>query len=331
MNEHILCVGEILLRLSTPMGVHFNNVASLNVHYGGAESNVAVNLSNLGYKTSYFSKIPQNQLGSAVKNHLRQYGVNVDLVIDGGERLGSYYLDHGAGERASSVIYDRAYSAVSQMTMEEVNMDALFEGKTMLHITGITPALSQSMQEVTLSLMKEAKKRDMKVNFDVNYRSKLWTVEEASAFLKKALLYVDYLSASKLDAINFLGVEEKSNELEYYYEEIHKLFPNIEIIYSTLREVVSATHNKLQGTLWMDGQTYYSKTHDIDYIIDRIGGGDAYASGILHGIMSEKAPKYIVEFATAYASLKHSVTGDINPFTIEETERIMTHDAQVNR
>lgn len=335
MTEHILCVGEILLRLSTPLGVHFNDASALNIHYGGAESNVAVNLSNLGYKTSFFSKLPESQLGIGVRNHLRRYGVDIDLVLGGGDRLGSYYLDHGAGERASTVIYDRARSSIAEMTLSEVDLDKVFEGKTMLHITGITPALSPEMREVSKVIIKEAKKRGLKVNFDVNYRSKLWSLEEASAFLKEMLPYVDYLSAAKLDAVNLLGISEVeegvSDELNYYYEQIHEMFPNIQVIYSTIRNVISATHNTLQGTMWSKGLTYYSKVHDIDYIIDRIGGGDAFASGILHGILSGKKPDYTVNFATAYSSLKHSVSGDINPFSIEETERIMTHNAAVNR
>jgi len=335
MDTHILCVGEVLLRLSLPLGVHFTEVSAFNVHYGGAESNVAVNLSNLGYETSVLSKVPENQLGASVKNHLQRYGVHTDLLLRGGNRLGSYYLEHGAGERSSSVIYDRAGSSFAEMTLDEIDFDELFHEKTMLHITGITAALSKKMREVTKGLIKEAKDRDLAINFDVNYRSKLWSVEEAADFLKDILPYVDYLSAGRLDAINFLGIakadETVDDELDYYYNEIHQMYPNIKVIYSTIRNVISAMHHTLQGALWMDSTTYYSNVRDIDFIVDRIGGGDAFAAGILHGLLSKKEPDYIANFATAYSSMKHSVSGDINPFSIEETERILTHDARVDR
>ncbi|MDE1549622.1 sugar kinase [Jeotgalibaca caeni] len=335
MKENILCVGETLMRLSTEMGKHYYDTTSLHLHYGGAEANVAVNLSNLNHQTTYFTKVPDNQLGRAAIKHVTKYGVDAKNVIFGGPRMGSYYLEAGVGARPTTVIYDRANSSVSQLTLEEVNVEELLEGKTMLHITGITAALSENMSEMTFQLIQKAKEKGLKVNYDVNYRAKLWSIEESAAFLKRVLPYVDYLSAGKLDAINFLGIqqpgEEVTDELGYYYNEIHKLYPNIEIIYSTLRNVISATHNTLQGAIWKDGETHYSKVHDMDYIIDRIGGGDAFAAGVLHGILSDKEPEYTINFATAFSVLKHTVYGDACPFTIEEAERIMTRDARVDR
>lgn len=335
MNENILCVGETLMRLSTEKGKHYFDTTNLNLHYGGAEANVAVNLSNLNHKTTYFTKVPDNKLSRAAIKHVGKYGVDASTVIFGGDRLGSYFLETGIGARPTTVIYDRANSAISQMKLNEVDMDALLEGKTLLHITGITAALSEDARELTFELVKRANAKGIKVNYDVNYRAKLWTVEEASAFLKKVLPYVNYLSAGKLDAINFLGIKEADenveDELGYYYTEIKKMYPNIEIMYSTLREVISSTHNKLQGTFWQDGRTTYSKVYNMDDIVDRIGGGDAFAAGVLHGILADKGAEYTIGFATAFSVLKHSVYGDACPFTIEETERIMTHDARVDR
>lgn len=335
MEKNILCVGETLMRLSTEKGNHFFDTTCLHLHYGGAEANVAVNLSNLNHKATYFTKVPDNQLGHAAIKHVQKYGVDASPVIYGGERIGSYYLEAGAGARPTTVIYDRADSAISKMNMEEIDVDKLLEDKYLLHITGITAALSEKAREMTFALIKAAKEKGLKVNFDMNYRAKLWSMEEAAAFLKKVLPYVDYLSAGKLDAINFLGIEEAGeeaeDELNYYYNKIHEMYPNIEIMYSTLRTVLSATHNTLQGTFWKDGKTEYSKVHDMDFIIDRIGGGDAFAAGVLHGILNGKDPSYTINFATAFSVLKHTVNGDACPFTIEETERIMTRDARVDR
>lgn len=335
MKQTILCVGETLARLSTQVGVHFFDTTGLQLHYGGAEANVAINLSSLNHPSVYFTKVPNNQLAKAAIKHVQKYGVDVSPVIYGGERLGTYYVEPGAGGRPTTVIYDRAHSSLSQMKKEEINIDELLEEKHLLHITGITAALSEDSREMTYELMKEAKNRGIKVNFDMNYRAKLWSVEEAGIFLKSVLPYVDYLSAGKLDAINFLGIKEAgpdvSDETAYYYDAIHQLYPNIEIMYSTIRDVLSATHNTLQGTFWKDGKTVHSKVHNMDFIIDRIGGGDAFASGVLHGILEKKDPKYIIEFATAFSALKHTISGDASPFTIEETERIMSSDARVDR
>lgn len=335
MDNNILCVGETLMRLSTDLGKHYYDTTTLNLHYGGAEANVAVNLSNLNHKTTYFTKVPNNQLGHAAIKHAQKYGVDTSNVIFGGDRIGSYYLEAGVGARATTVMYDRANSAISLMGIEEVEVDALLEGKTLLHITGITAALSENAREMTFELIKKAKEKNIKVNYDVNYRAKLWTLEENAAFLKRVLPYVDYLSAGKMDAIYSMGIEEAGedveDELAYYYDEMKKLYPNIEVFYSTKRDVISATHNKLQGAIWRDGNIYYSRNFDMDYIIDRIGGGDAFAAGVLHGLLTGKELDYTINFATAFSVMKHTVHGDACPFTIEETERIMSRNAAVDR
>ncbi len=334
MKHNILCVGETLMRFSTQVGTHFYDTTKLNLHYGGAEANVAINLSSLGHQTTYFTKVPDNQLGHSAIRHTQKYGVNASEVLFGGSRMGAYYVESGAGPRASKIIYDRANSSISEMKISEVDVDALLEGKTMLHITGITAALSEDSREMTKELMKKAHEKGITVNFDVNYRSKLWTIEECKIFLQDVLPYVDYLSAGKRDAITFFGVpeiEEQENELDYYYQKMNEMYPNIKIFYSTLRNVISATHNTLQGTFWKAGVTYYSKVQNMDHIIDRIGGGDAFAAGVLHGILEGKDPEYTINFATAFSSLKHTVNGDVSPFSVEETEKTMTADASVER
>lgn len=331
----ILTFGEIMLRLSTSTGTHFSNAVSFQAHYGGAEANVAVNLANFNHDVAFASKVPDNALGLAAKRHLQKYGVKTNDLLFGGNRLGTYYLDSGVGERSSAVIYDRANSSFAAVQEMEWDFDKLFENVNILHVSGITPALSDKLAEITLDMVKEAKKRDLKVSFDINFRSKLWNHDQASEVISKILPYVDYCSAGKLDAIYLLGISENhsgQNDQDYYYQKMHEKFNNIEVFYSTNREVHSATSNTLQGTLWKDGKTYVSKIHKLEPIIDRVGGGDAFSAGILHGLLTGADLNYTVSFATAYSSLKHTVFGDCNPFTVKEVENLMENGtAQINR
>lgn len=331
----ILTFGEIMLRLSTDNGISISDSVNFKSHYGGAEANVAINLSNLGHEATFVSKVPDSMLGIGAQRHLQKYGVNIKRMIVGGNRLGTYYIDSGVGERSSAVIYDRAHSSFASLQEIEWDLNQLFENVNVLHISGITPALSESLSEITLTLIKEAKARDIKVSFDVNFRSKLWNHEQASKVIAKILPYVDYCSAGKMDAIHLLGVEENQKEspdTAYYYEKMHEKYSNIQVFYSTIREVQSASSNTLQGTLWQDGKMYVSKVHVMDPIVDRVGGGDSFSAGILHGICTGADPNYTVSFATAFSSLKHTVFGDSNPFTIKEVENLMNNgSAKINR
>lgn len=331
----IVTFGEIMLRLSTATGTHFSNAGSFQAHYGGAEANVAVNLANFDHEVTFASKVPDNALGLAAKRHLQKYGVKTKELLFGGNRLGTYYLDSGVGERSSAVIYDRANSSFASVQEMEWDFEQLFENVTILHVSGITPALSEKLAEITLDIIKEAKKRDIKVSFDINFRSKLWNHDKASRVISKILPYVDYCSAGKMDAIYLLGIPENQSgqdDTDYYYQKMHEKYSNIEVFYSTKRDVHSATSNSLQGTLWKDGITYVSKVHKLEPIVDRVGGGDAFSAGILHGLLTGADLNYTVSFAAAYSSLKHTIYGDCNPFTIKEVENLMENgSAKINR
>ncbi|WP_045524478.1 sugar kinase [Neobacillus niacini] len=331
----IVTFGEIMLRLSTSTGTHFGNAVSFQAHYGGAEANVAVNLANFDHDVAFASKVPDNALGFAVKRHLQKYGVKTKELLFGGNRLGTYYLDSGVGERSSAVIYDRANSSFASVQKMEWDFEQLFENVNILHVSGITPSLSEKLAEITMNMVKEAKKRDIKVSFDINFRSKLWNHEQASKVISNILPYVDYCSAGKMDAIYLLGIPENlsgQNDTDYYYQKMHEKFSNIQVFYSTNREVHSATSNTLQGTLWKDGKTYLSKVHKLEPIIDRVGGGDSFSAGILHGLLTGADLNYTVSFANAYSSLKHTIYGDCNPFTVKEVENLMENgSAKINR
>lgn len=324
----VVTLGEIMLRFSTDSGIRIAQTEAFTAHYGGGEANVAVSLANYGHQVAFASKVPDNALGEAVRKHLNRYDVDTKHLLKGGPRLGSYYLEAGVGERAASVIYDRAGSSFAVMETAEWNLEELFSGCDIFHISGITPALSAAWRDLTLVLIKAAKQAGCLISFDVNYRGKLWSREEAGKTIRTILPYVDYCSAGKLDAQHFLEVtaydgDSEEEEASYYYREMQKKYPNISVFYSTKRKVHSASANELIGTLWSDGHYYESQCHLIDPIIDRVGGGDAFAGGVLHGLLNKADHQKVINFATAASALKHTVHGDCNQFSQEEVESFL--------
>lgn len=322
--KKVVTLGEIMLRLSTVAEARMAESTTFAADYGGGEANVAISLANYGHQVAFASKVPANPLGLAVKQHLHKYGVDTSFLLEGGERLGTYYLENGVGLRSSNVVYDRKYSSFSMMDTLEWELDALFAETEVLLLSGITPALSAVWRQMTLLLAKEAKARGVKVVLDVNYRGKLWSVEACSKFLREIAGLVDILSAGQLDALNFFKVPERAAaNLTYYYGEIAKRYPNIQAFYSTTREVVNANHNYLQGNLYVNGRLYQSVNYDIHDIVDRVGGGDAYTAGILHGFLSDFEPQKTVEFAALASAMKHTVHGDHNQFSAQEIEELL--------
>lgn len=321
-----------MLRLST-VESRLAETSEMQAHYGGGEANVAISLANFGHQAYFASKVPDNALGLAVKRHLNRFGVHTDYLLFGGQRLGIYFLEQGFGIKAANVVYDRAYSSFSQMKENEWERLDLFAGIDLFHLSGITPALSPAWVELLIKLMQEAKSRKVKISFDINFRGKLWSQAQASVALKQILPYVDYLSAGKLDAQYLLGIENAQDlSLEQCYQEIKKRYPNIQVIYSTNRTILSAKHNQLQGTIYSQNQYYKSEVIDIPDIIDRVGGGDAYSAGILHGLLSGYSAQEIVNFATAASALKHMVYGDCNQFTLEEVQAYLKNgSSKINR
>ncbi|MDK2844659.1 MAG: 2-dehydro-3-deoxygluconokinase [Enterococcus sp.] len=328
----VLTLGEIMLRLST-VESRLAETSEMQAHYGGGEANVAISLANFGHQAYFASKVPDNALGLAVKRHLSRFGVHTDYLLYGGQRLGIYFLEQGVGIKAANVVYDRAYSSFSQMKENEWERLDLFAGIDLFHLSGITPALSPAWVELLIKLMQEAKSRKVKISFDINFRGKLWSQAQASVALKQILPYVDYLSAGKLDAQYLLGIENAQDlSLEQCYQEMQKLYPNIQVIYSTNRTILSAKHNQLQGTIYAQNQYYESEVIDIPDIIDRVGGGDAYSAGILHGLLSGYSAQETVNFATAASALKHMVYGDCNQFTLEEVQAYLENgSSKINR
>lgn len=317
--KKVVTLGEIMLRLSTMGEARMAESTVFAADYGGGEANVAISLANYGHQVAFASKVPQNPLGQAVKQHLRKYGVDTRFLLEGGERLGTYYLETGVGLRSSNVVYDRKYSSFSMMAELEWNLTDLFADTELLLLSGITPALSASWRQMTLSLAQAAKERGITVVMDINYRGKLWSVAECGAFVREMANWVDVLSAGRLDALNFFKVPEVDGaSLNYYYEEIQKRYPNIKTFYGTTREVINANHNFLLGNLYTDGTLYQSVNYDIQQIVDRVGGGDAYTGGILHGLLTEMSPQATVDFAALASAMKHTFHGDHNQLSAIE-------------
>jgi 2-dehydro-3-deoxygluconokinase len=324
MMKKIVTLGEIMLRLSTTVGERMVQAKQLSMNYGGAEANVSVSLSQFGYDVYFVSKVPNNPFGTAVERHLKSHGVHTEYLVKGGERLGTYYLESGVGERSAQVTYDRKYSSFSKLTKEELNWEEIFDETSLFHVSGITLALSPNLRELTLLALKKAKEKGITTSFDFNYRASLWSQKEASEAYKPLLPFIDICFCGELDAVHFLGIERADDALSedtrllYYYKKIKELYPTILCMSSTFRKVLSSTTNQLQGNVFVDGELYQSKVHHINPIVDRVGGGDAFAAGVLYGILEGIPPKQFISFATAASALKHTIHGDCNLFSAEE-------------
>ncbi|WP_372714140.1 sugar kinase [Ilyobacter sp.] len=328
MKKKVVTLGEILLRLSPQGNKRIVNSTFFEINYGGAEINVAVDLANLGIDTKLVTKAPQNELGDAALRHARSYGVDISNVARGGEKIGTYFLESGFSVRSSKVIYDRKYSAFSKVSIDEFDLDAIFSDACLFHVSGITLAVSSEAFELAEFFMKEAKKRGITVSFDFNYRSKVWTLKEASKGIKKILKYVDIALAGYLDFINILGLDiEKGCQDETILDCYQILYPkvmekyNFKYIVSSVRKVVSASKNIYSGLLFNGKEIVSSKEYEVD-IIDRVGSGDAFTSGFLYGYLTEANDNYKIEFASASAVLKHTIPGDANLVAKNEIEQL---------
>ncbi|WP_440897655.1 PfkB family carbohydrate kinase [Amphibacillus sp. Q70] len=336
MNK-IITFGEILSRLSTEQGQRLANTTQLRLHFGGAEANVAASLAQYGHRTAMVSRLPANMLSDHVINYLKSMNVNTDLIAFGGDRLGSYYLEVGVGNRGSKVVYDRKHSSFSQLNETMLDYERILKDATLIHVTGITTALSIEMVDIVENLFKEAKNRGILISFDFNYRTKLWSQKEAGLAFRRLLPYIDICSCAELDMIHLLGYPELDQELNYekrlavHYKQLKNDYPNLKLCISTKRNNISATHNALKGYLYADDTLYQSKTYDIDHIIDRVGGGDAFVAGILHGYINEWKFDRIISFATAASVLKHTILGDANLVTEAEVMEMIKGGNQISR
>ncbi len=329
VNNKVVTFGEIMLRLTPPDYKRIVQTDSFNIIYGGGEANVSVSLANFGLDTYYVTKLPDNPVGQAAYNELRRYGVKTDYILRGGDRLGIYYCENGASQRSSNVIYDRAHSAIAETQPGEFDWDSIFKDKDWFHFTGITPALSKNMSEVTIAAAKKAKEYNLKVSCDLNYRAKLWSTDEANKVMSKLMEYVDIVIANEEDAEMVFGISSGSDirsgdlEVEAYRKVAEQLIEkfDLELVGSHLRESHSASDNGWLVVLY-DGENFVkSNKYDI-HIVDRVGGGDSFAGGLIYSLLSGREIQESAAFGAAASCLKQSIPGDFNHVSIAEVETI---------
>ena len=322
----IVTLGEIMLRLSPEGNYRFVQTDSFWIIPGGGEANVAVSLANYGHETFFVSKLPTHEIGQIAVNALRRYGVNTEHIARGGDRVGLYYAETGASMRPSKVIYDRANSAIAEAEPGDFDFDAVMEEADWFHWSGITPALSDKAAELTRLACEAAKRHHVTVSVDLNFRKKLWTSEKAISVMRPLMQYVDVCIGNEEDAQLCLGfkpdadVEGGKTDAEGYYGIFKGMMQEFGFKYvvSTLRESFSATHNGWKALIY-DGKTFYqSKHYDINPIIDRVGGGDSFSGGLIHGMLTYKDQAKALEFAVAASALKHTIPGDFNLVSAEE-------------
>ncbi|MFC2084544.1 PfkB family carbohydrate kinase [Bacteroidota bacterium] len=334
MFPKIVTFGEIMLRLSTPGFSRFVQTQNFDVIYGGGEANVAVSLANFGLESYFVTKLPKHEIGQSAVNHLRRFGVRTDLVVRGGDRIGIYFLETGASQRSSKVIYDRAYSAISQAEPSEFEWEKIFEGKHWFHWTGITPALGTNAQNALKKACKIAKEKKLKISCDLNFRKKMWTEAEAQSVMIPLMEYVDICIANEEDAEKSLGMKagetnvEKADIDETGYFQLAQALKekyNFEAVAITLRESYSASRNGWSALIHDNldcSEPYRSSRYDIQ-IVDRVGGGDSFASGLIYGLLNKPNTKDALEFAVAASCLKQTIPGDFNQVSVDEVERLI--------
>ena len=323
--------GELMLRLAPEGYYRFVQADKFGATFGGGEANVAVSLANYGVDAAFLSKLPENEIGQSAVNSLRRYGVDTSLIVRGGKRIGIYYLEKGASQRPSKVVYDRAGSAVAEATLSDFDFDKAFEGADWFHFTGITPALSDSMSEVCLAAVKAAKAKGLTVSCDLNYRKKLWTRDKAREVMTVLMPYVDVCIANEEDANDVFGIKDPSSDIEgghvsgEGYKYVAKTLADtfgFKKVAITLRESISANDNNWSAMLYDGSDYYFSRQYKI-HIVDRVGGGDSFGGGLIYSLMSGFDPQKTIEFAVAASCLKHTIEGDYNLVSAAEVESLM--------
>jgi len=324
--------GEIMLRLKPPNWERFFQSPLLEATFGGGEANVAVGLARFGLNVAYVSVIPNNAMGDACVRELRRQGIDTSLIVRKGNRLGIYFLEAGANQRPSKVIYDRSHSAIAEASSGDISWDKVFDGASWFHITGITPAISLSASEVALEAVKKAREKGVTVSCDLNFRKKLWKYgKSAPGAMGELVKYTDIVIGNEEDCQKSLGikvdvdVESGRLQTEKYKEltdKILSLYPNIQKIAITLRESHSANNNGWSAVLNNREEFIISKKYEINNIIDRVGGGDTFAAGLIYGFNNLHSDREALEFAVAASCLMHSIPGDLPLLSVEEVKSL---------
>ena len=333
----VITFGEIMLRLNPEGYYRFTHAERFEASYAGGEANVAVSLANYGVDAAFVSKVPAHEIGQCAVNALRRYGVDTKHMIRGGKRLGTYYVEKGASQRASKVIYDREYSAIALASKEDFNWDEIFDGADWFHWTGITPALGGELPQICLEACKAAKERGITISCDLNYRKKLWTPQQAKEVMSELIKYVDVCIANEEDAKDVFGIEAEGTDInagklnhEGYVsvaQQISQQF-GCKKVAITLRGSISANDNDWAGMLYdaAADKATLSPTYRV-HIVDRVGGGDSFGGGLIYSLYTGKNDQDAINFAVAASCLKHSIEHDFNLVSVAEVENLAKGNA----
>ena len=328
-----------MLRLATPDYLRFSQATTLSATFGGGEANVAVSLANYGVDVEFVTRLPKNDIAAACVGELRKYGVGVNNIVYGGERLGIYFLETGAVARPSKVVYDRAHSSISTIEKGMIDWEKVFEGADWFHWTGITPAISASAAEVCLEACQAANRLGVTVSCDLNFRKNLWKYGKTAAEVMPALVECcDVILGNEEDAEKVFGIKPEGFDVtategavdqaafKSVCQQLMERFPRAKRVIITLRGSINADHNTWGGVLYDGEKLYSSKRYDITHIVDRVGGGDSFMGGLIYGLRNYADLQQALEFAVAASALKHTVYGDFNLVSVSEVETLMGGD-----
>ncbi len=330
----IVTFGEIMMRLATPQRLRFSQASQLELTYGGGEANVAVSLCNYGLDAAFVTKLPKNPFGEGAIQNLRGLGVDTSKIARGGERIGIYFLETGASQRASVVVYDRAGSAISGVKAGEFDWNSIFDGASWFHFTGITPALGPDVAAATKEAARAAKEMGLTISCDLNYRKKLWTPAQAQATMSEIMEFVDVAIGNEEDAEKVFGIKAHGTDVSggqighAGYEQVARELAGkfgFQTVAITLRESYSADKNGWSAMLLHENLVLNSRKYELQ-IVDRVGGGDSFAGGLIYGLATGKSGQDALEFAVAASCLKHSIAGDFNLVSVGEVEALMGGD-----
>ncbi len=331
----VITFGEIMLRLAPEGYYRFVQAEKYLATYGGGEANVAVSLANYGIDAAFVTKLPAHEIGQAGVNALRRFGVDTSFIARGGDRVGIYFVEKGASQRPSKVIYDRAGSSIAQASPADFDWDAIFDGADWFHFTGITPALGDTLAQICLEACKKAKEKNITVSCDLNYRKKLWSREKAGQVMNELCKYVDVCIANEEDASDVFGIKAANTDITVGkvdhegYKDVAKQLADrfgFQKVAITLRSSISANDNNWAAMLYDGSQYYFSKSYPI-HIVDRVGGGDSFGAGLIYSCLNGFAPQETIEFAVAASCLKHAIEGDFNMVSVSEVQNLAGGDA----
>jgi 2-dehydro-3-deoxygluconokinase len=331
MKQKVVCLGEIMLRLSPQGYERILQNQQLRASFAGSEANVCVSLSNFGIQSEFVTKLPNNSIGKAALKELRKHSVGTGNISLGGDRIGLFFVERGASQRPSLVVYDRKHSSIAEAEAKEFNWDVIFENCSWFHFSGVTPALSENAASIVKDAVKHAKRKNILVSCDLNYRKNLWSKESANTVMSDLMQFVDICIGNEEDASDVFGITAEGCNIQTgaldreKYETVgHKLIERFgfKTVAITLRESVSASSNYWSGLLMEKNECVFSNRYNIQ-IVDRVGSGDSFSAGIIYSLMNEYTLQNAIDFAVAASCLKHSIEGDFNLISFEEVQQLV--------